>query len=141
MANIPMSNLPIALALDGTEYFWVLQAGTDKRALTSLIAALAPGGNIKVQRSITSSANLPVLASDAILNVNVAGVFAISVPAGAARKGAPLTFKNLPASHAVTLNASGSDTFDGVTTLQLPGGAAVSLVPYNDGVNAGYAIE
>jgi hypothetical protein len=96
---------------------------------------------VRPQRSITTPANLPIQPQDGILNVNVSGAFVIAVPVGATRAGAPLVFKNLPGSHQITLDASGSDTFDGITSLPLAGGASVTLVPYNDGVNTGYAIE
>jgi hypothetical protein len=52
-------------------------------------------------------------------------------------------FKNVASSTAnVTLNASGSDTFDGQTSIVLQPGQNIVLDPYNDGVNnsLGYGI-
>ena len=43
MADIDISSLPIAIALDGTEYIPLVQGGTTKRATSLLIASLAPG--------------------------------------------------------------------------------------------------
>lgn len=105
------------------------------------LATLLPTFTQRVQRSITSTGNLPIVASDSILNVNAASDLIPIVPLASGRIGAPLTFKNLPGSHAQTITRTGSDTFDGVTTLSLAGGGSLTLVPYNDGVNAGWAIE
>lgn len=40
-----MLQLPVVMGLDGSEYVWVVQGGTDKRCTTSQIAALAGGGS------------------------------------------------------------------------------------------------
>jgi len=96
---------------------------------------------IRVQRSIKGAGDLPIVAGDSILNINALTDLAPSVPLAASRLGAPLTFKNLPGSHLQTLTRTGADTFDGAATLPLNAGAAMTLVPYNDGVNAGWAIE
>jgi len=93
------------------------------------------------QRSITAAGNLPVTAGDSILNINAAADLTPVVPAASTRSGAPLTFKNLPGSHLQTLERASTDTFDGQTTYQLAAGAEVTLTPYNDGVNSGYAID
>ncbi len=95
----------------------------------------------RVQRSITSGGNLPVTGTDSILNINAVSDLTPTVPLASTRQGSPLTFKNLPGGHTQTLTATGPNTFDGQTTLALVAGSAVTLVPYNDGVNAGYAIE
>jgi len=120
-----------------------------KRRVTSLEAVafgapvLPPSFNYgtRTQRSITSAANLPIVAADAILNINAATDLTPAVPAASTRNGAPLTFKNLPGSHVQTLERTGADTFDGQVTYPLAAGSSVTLVPYNDGVNTGYAIE
>lgn len=41
MANIPVTNLPVATSLDGTEIAMVVQAGVTSRTTTAAIAALA----------------------------------------------------------------------------------------------------
>lgn len=42
MSNIPISSLPIAIGLDGSEYTDLVQAGTTKRAQVSLINSVNP---------------------------------------------------------------------------------------------------
>jgi hypothetical protein len=105
------------------------------------LGALATFGAGRTQRSITSSGQFPIQANDSILNINNLGDLVPIIPLASGRNGAPLTFKNLPSSHTQTLTRTSPDTFDGATTVSLIAGAAVTLVPYNDGVNAGYAIE
>jgi hypothetical protein len=95
----------------------------------------------RLQRSIIVAGDLPVQVNDAILNINAAADLMPIVPAAATRAGVPLTFKNKPTSHSQTLTRTGADTFDGQNALPLYAGAAITLVPYNDGVNTGYAIE
>lgn len=50
-----MLQLPVVIGLDGTEYVWVVQGGTDKRATTAQIAALAGGGGAFVNPLIISA--------------------------------------------------------------------------------------
>lgn len=95
----------------------------------------------RVQRSITTIGSLPIVATDSILNINNAGNLAPVVPLASTRNGAPLTFKNLPGSHLQTLTQTAPDTLEGQNTLPLNPGASITLVPYNDGVNTGWAIE
>jgi hypothetical protein len=108
-----------------------------KMPLSGITAALTS----RTQRSITSSGALPIIAGDSILNINAASDLTPIVPLASGRMGSPLTFKNLPGSHTQTLTRTSPDTFDGATTVSLVAGAAVTLVPYNDTVNSGYAIE
>lgn len=93
----------------------------------------------KPQRAISGSANLPVQSTDSILNVNVtSGGFVVPVPPANTRAGAPLTFKQVFGGSAYTLVATLPDTLDGLTSVTVSG--AVTLRPYNDGINGGYAI-
>lgn len=39
MANTPISDLPVAISLDGTEYLPIVQGGTTKRVTTAMVAA------------------------------------------------------------------------------------------------------
>ncbi len=98
---------------------------------------------VRPQRSITAAGNLPILATDFILNINAATDLVPIVPLAASRLGVPLTFKDLPGSHTQTLTATAPDELEGAGTLPLAAGQSVTLVPYNDGVNnaLGYAIE
>lgn len=142
--NIP--SLPVAIALDGTELLWIVQGGaTDKRCTTGQIAFLGAGitpAGARPQRSITSITSLPLRVSDAILNCNLAAPLTVTVLASQPRNGLAFTFKVLPASgNSLTLIPTGTDTFDGQTSLVVPPGASVTLMPYNDGVNLGYGIE
>lgn len=141
--NIPQ--LPLAVFLDGTELVWIVQGGaTDKRTTTGAIADLAAGitpAGALTQRAITSAGNLPILSTDNVLNVNVAGGLSISIPLGASRKGLPLIFHVLQTSGTITLIALGSDTFYGSTSHSVSAGTSITLAPYNDGVNSGYAIQ
>lgn len=103
-----------------------------------------PVGTVSVaraQRSVVTSGDLPVRAADSILNVNAASDLAPVVPLAISRSGAALTFKVKPGAHSQTITATSPDTFDGATTISLAAGQGLTLVPYNDGVNAGYAVE
>ncbi len=59
MSNVPISSLPIAVALDGSEYTDLVQAGTTKRARISLINSInpanIPAGGLTGQALIKSS--------------------------------------------------------------------------------------
>lgn len=107
---------------------------------TSLQQLAGAVGNTKHQRSVTASP-VVVAANDVILNVNLAGAGTCSLPLASSRNNVPITFKMLPGSATLTITRSGSDTFDGLTTTNLVGAQTLTLVPYNDGVNTGYAIE
>lgn len=92
------------------------------------------------QRSITSGANLPITTSDKILNVNVASPLTITLPLASSMGGISLAFKILIGSQSATFVPTGSDTFDTLTTLVGAAGQSVTFIPFNDGVNSGYAI-
>jgi hypothetical protein len=95
--------------------------------------------DVLAQRSIQGSGDLPITATDRKLNIKVTSALSISVPAASTRSGFPLSFKNVAASTAsVTLSASGSDTFDGATSVVLAPGEGLTIDPYNDGVNNGF---
>lgn len=140
--NLTTTSEAPATALNGTELVRIVQGAANARATVQQFATFISGtAASRQQRSITSSAALPLVANDSILNINSGTDLVPVVPPASSRAGAPLTFKNLPGSHVQTLTRIGTDTFDGVTTLALAAGASVTLVPYNDGVNLGYAIE
>jgi hypothetical protein len=128
--NFPSDYLIVYDAVAGTFF---------KMSITALANSIISGG--RTQRSITSSGQLPLASNDSILNLNAATDLTPIVPLASSRNGMPFTFKNLPGSHVQTLTKTGSDTFDGLTTIPLAAGAAVTLMPYNDSVNSGYAIE
>jgi hypothetical protein len=95
----------------------------------------------RAQRSIANAGNLPIVGADAILNFSAVTDLVPIVPLAATRLGVPLTFKGVVGAHVQTITRTAPDTFDGVNTLPLNAGASITLVPYNDGVNSGYAIE
>jgi hypothetical protein len=89
------------------------------------------------QRSIASSADLPITAHDVILNVNLSSPLTIPVPTAASQK-APLLFKMVTGSKAATFTFS--DGADGQPSLSRDGGEKLAIAPYNDGVNTGWGI-
>lgn len=133
----------ITVALDRAE----MGIAECKRRITTLEGAttLQPANFTfasRGQRSVTSNQQLPIQLLDSILNINVAAQLAVTVPLASTRAGAPLTFKVLKASPAgAVFTPSGADLFDGLGQLNLAPGQSITLMPYNDGINAGYAIE
>jgi len=117
-----------------------IAGGFFQMSLATLSSTLLSGG--RLQRSITAADNLPIAANDSILNFNATTDLTPTVPPAASRNGAPLTFKNLPGSHMQTLSptAASGDSFDGEATIELTPGMDLTLRPYDDGVNDGYAI-
>lgn len=94
------------------------------------------------QRSISGAGSLPVQPIDSMLNIGITTPLAIAVPLASNRGGTPLTFKNLASSTALaTLSPTSPDTFDTYTSIPLAPGQGITLVPANDGINSGYAIE
>jgi hypothetical protein len=94
------------------------------------------------QRSITSSAGLPVVASDEILNFGISAPLTVTIPAFSSRNGMPLTLNNLASSTAtLTWIMTSPDEASGETTGTLAPSAGMTLVPAADGVNSGYSIE
>lgn len=107
---------------------------------TTSLAVLLSFAN-RAQRSITASGQLPITVTDNILNFNSVSDLTPSIPLASTRSGAPYTLNNMPGSHTQTFSRTGTDTFDGATSLALAGGSRMTLVPYNDGVNNGYFID
>jgi hypothetical protein len=131
-----------------TDYILVYDANAQaffKMPLTGIGAIVAGAG--RTQRSITAGGNFPITGADSILNISNAADLTPPIPLAATRNGSPLTFKNKWNSHAQTLTLTNPDvlSFDGpagaATTVELAPGASITLVPFNDGANAGWAIE
>lgn len=107
------------------------------------ISAIGIGG-ARLQRSVTAT---PVVISsnDQILNCNINVAAACTLPAAASRNGVPLTFKDVGAQfaiHNLTITPAGADTIDGAASLVLNvNRQGMTLVPFNDGINSGWAIE
>lgn len=101
-------------------------------------------GVTRAQRSVTATPII-IVGSDQIINCNINVAAACSLPPAAARGGTPLTFKDVGAqftANNLTITPNGSDTIDGAASLVLRNNRqGVTLVPFNDGVNTGWAIE
>lgn len=128
-----------------TDYVAVYDAiaGTFFRASLSSLGAIVNGG-ARTQRSVIASP-IVVASNDQILNCNIPTAAACTLPAAASRNGVPLTFKDVGAQFAannLTITSAGADTIDGAATLVLKvNRQGVTLVPFTDGVNSGWAIE
>jgi hypothetical protein len=100
----------------------------------------------RTQRSVTASpVGVQTTPPDGIINVNIAtGNPTCLLPLANTRAGAPLTFKDVGgnfAAHPLVITAAGADTIDGLATITLDQARqAVTLVPFNDGVNTGWFI-
>jgi hypothetical protein len=98
----------------------------------------------RLQRSVTAS---PVVIgpNDQVLNINVsAGAPTCALPPAATRNGMVLTFKDVGAqfgAHNLTITPNGAETIDGAASLVLAiNRQAVTLNPFNDGVDSGWFI-
>lgn len=83
MADSTILNLPVAVSADGTEYFWGVQGGTDKR-FTGTQIANAASGFVPTSRAINAGTGLSgggTLASDVTLNFAPAGLSAATTMA------------------------------------------------------------
>lgn len=106
-------------------------------------ALLASGG--RVQHSVIASP-ITVNATDEIINVNISsGSPTCTLPQASTRAGKAVTFKDVAAqfqAHPLTLTAFGGDNIDGAASIVLAlNRQSVTLVPFNDGANTGWAIE
>jgi hypothetical protein len=113
-----------------------------KISLANLITVAAQA---RLQRSVTASP-IVIAPTDQILNVNInAGAPICTLPQASTRAGLPLTFKDVGAqfvAHPLTITPFAGDTIDGAANLFLNvNREGVTLVPFNDTVNTGWAIE
>jgi hypothetical protein len=128
------------------DYFLGYNAATAtyfKMSISNLVAALnANLGVARNQRSVTATP-IVVAPSDQILNCNINVAAACTLPAAATRAGVPITFKDLGQAGAnnITITPSGAEKIDGAASLKLTGNFQyVTLQPFNDGVNSGWAL-
>lgn len=139
--NPPVGNFPTDFLLG----FDTVNNVFFKISLTNLLAALAPPSPIRTQRLATSSP-ITVSGSDNIINVNISsGSPTCTLPLASSRAGSPLTFKDVGgnfAAHNLTIAPAGGDNIDGGGAIVLgTNRQSVTLVPANDGITVGWAIE
>lgn len=138
ISNPPIGNYP-------TDYLLVWDSIAKTYFQMPLSAVSSPNLSSRTQRSVTTSPIL-ISANDQIINVNISsGAPTCSLPSAASRSGNPLTFKDVGsnfAAHNLVITPLGGDAIDGAVNLILNvNRAAVTLVPFNDGTNTGWAIE
>jgi hypothetical protein len=135
--NPPVANWPTDFLLG---YDTVAQQFF-KVSISNLQASITGARN---QRSVTATP-IVISGTDSILNCNINVAAACALPAAATRLGAPLTFKDVGAqfgAHNLTITPNGAETIDNAATLVLNvNRQGVTLVPFNDGINTGWAIE
>jgi hypothetical protein len=100
----------------------------------------------RAQRSVTASP-ITVGGTDEILNCNISsGSPACTLPQASTRGGKPVTFKDVGArflAHPLALTPFAGDSIDGNAAgiVLNVNGQAVTLVPFNDGTNTGWALQ
>jgi hypothetical protein len=105
---------------------------------------IIPIGGIRMQRSIVGAGPVVLLSTDQMLNLNLTASGVITLPSYATRGGVPLTLKDVSqlngaGFHAQTIAAAAGEKIDGNASVPLSQpGQAITLVPCNDGVNAGW---
>lgn len=109
------------------------------------LSVVSIAGSAKIQRSVTTSP-ITVGITDIILNVNISsGTPTCTLPQASTREGVPVTFKDVGGNfnaHGLVITSFAGDTIDGASSLVLSTNRqSVTLVPFNDGVNTGWAIE
>lgn len=111
---------------------------------TALPASLLFTARARVQRSVTATP-IVLTTTDEILNLNINADAACALPLSTTRGGLPLTFKDVGAhggAHNVTFTPGGAEKIDGAVSFKIEvDRQGLTLVPFNDGVNNGWAIE
>ena len=96
------------------------------------------------QRSVTASP-ITIAALDDVLNCNVTGAIACTLPASATRTGRRVVFKDVGGKFAagnLTITPAGAEKIDGLSSVVLRTNyQQLVLRPMNDGVNTGWAID
>lgn len=126
-----------------TEYL-VVYDSVQQTFFKVLLGSVGLAGN-RAQRSVLASP-IVVAAADQIINFNInAGAPTCALPAAAGRNGLPLTFKDAgghAAAHNLTITPAGGETIDGLANVVMnTNRQQITLVPYNDGTNAGWALS
>jgi hypothetical protein len=131
--------------LVATDYVLVWDDVAQAWLKISLPNLITQAAQVRTQRSVTSSP-ITVGPTDQILNVNIsAGTPSCTLPQASSRAGLAVTFKDVGANfvaHPLNVTAFAGDTIDGVGGMTLnQNRMAVTLVPFNDGTNIGWAVE
>jgi hypothetical protein len=96
------------------------------------------------QRSVTTSP-ITVASSDEMINCNITGAAACTLPASSTRSGKLVVFKDVGGKFGagnLTITPAGAEKIDGLSSIVLRNNyQCLRLRPMNDGVNAGWAIE
>jgi hypothetical protein len=99
-----------------------------------------PGG----QRSVTTGP-ISIAGSDEMINCNITGAAACTLPSATIRSGKMLIFKDVGGKFAagnLTITPAGAEKIDGLSTVVLRTNyQCLRLRPMNDGVNTGWAID
>jgi hypothetical protein len=115
----------------------------DGAAINVRIGSATQVLGVRKQRAVTASP-IVVNPTDNIINCNIAGTASCTLPLASSRSGRPVTFKDLgqAAAHPITITTTSPDLIDGLPSFVLSNNyAAITLVPFNDGVNAGWSIQ
>lgn len=119
MANTTIPNLPLAISLDGTEQFEVVQAGTSKRATVAQIGSVAgiigTAGFAVINATTTTPPASPTIGDAYIIPSGATGVWATHVNAIAVYGGGAGWLYFIPKTgwQAYDLSLSGVRTFNG----------------------------
>lgn len=105
--------------------------------------SLSLGLSSRLQRSVTTT---PIVITniDQQLNCKITTPATCALPPAASRVGAPLTFKDLGQATAnnITITPNGAELIDGQASVKIINNyAQLTLVPFNDGVNAGWMMS
>lgn len=113
------------------------------RADGQWVAPPTGAAGARTQRSITSGP-VTLVSGDSILNINVASSLNIFLPVASTRAGSPLTFKDVGAHAAannITIVPNGAEKIDGANNFVMTNDRqAITVNPFNDGVNTGWFI-
>ena len=111
--------------------------------LSALFGGGGGGGSVRHQRLVTTSP-IVVASNDEIINCNIAGAAACTLPGFAGRVGKAVTFKDLgqASAHPITISAAPGESIDNVASITLNNNRqGVTFVPANDGFSQGWMIE
>jgi hypothetical protein len=126
-----------------SEYLVVYDAV--RQTFFKVLLSTAGLAGARVQRAVNASP-IVVLAGDQVINFNInAGGPTCALPAAASRNGVPLTFKDAgghAAANNLTITPAAGETIDGLANVAMNTNfQQLTLAPYNDGTNAGWALS